>query len=145
MEEIGFVKEVNGIKAVVAVSKQASCESCPGGTFCETLGGGDAIIEADNLAEARVGDTVKVVFRASSYLKGTMLLYGVPALMLIVGAVLGKTCLSAFFPAAGPDVLSAVGGFGLFAVTFPLLRLLAKILAGKSEYMPIVEEIINRG
>ncbi|MBF0557915.1 MAG: SoxR reducing system RseC family protein, partial [Nitrospirae bacterium] len=67
MEEIGIVKDIIGIKAVIAVSRQASCESCPGSSLCETLGNGDAVMEADNRIDARVGDTVKVVFRASTY------------------------------------------------------------------------------
>ena len=49
---------------------------------------------------------MKVVFKSSNYLKGTMLVYGMPALMLIIGAVLGKEYLSRFFPAADPDFVS---------------------------------------
>lgn len=145
MEEIGIVKDINGMKAIIAVSRQASCVSCPGSSLCETLGSGDAVMEADNLVDARVGDTVKVVFKASSYLKGTMLLYGLPSLMLIAGAVLGKVYLSAIFPAANPDVMSAAGGFGLFAVTFLILKFWSKTFERKTEYIPIIEEIINRG
>jgi len=143
MEEIGIVKNINGMKAIIAVSRQASCEACPGSSLCETLGSGDAVMEADNRIAARVGDTVKVVFRASSYLKGTMLIYGLPSLMLIAGAVLGKVYLSELFPAAGPDIMSAVGGFGLFAVTFFVLKLWSKTFEHKTEYIPIIQEIIK--
>ena len=41
--------------------------------FARLWGAVDAVMEADNRIAARVRDTVKVVFRASSYLKGTML------------------------------------------------------------------------
>ncbi|MGD0283622.1 MAG: SoxR reducing system RseC family protein [Dissulfurispiraceae bacterium] len=145
MEEIGIVKEINGIRAVITVPKKGSCESCPGSSLCETLGAGEAVMEAFNHADARVGDTVKVVFRASTYLKGTILVYGLPSLMLIIGAVLGREYLGRIFPSANPDLASAAGGFGLFAFSFLILKLWSIFFDRKKEYMPIIEEIINRG
>lgn len=145
MEEIGIVKEINGIKAIISVQKQGSCGSCPGGSVCRALGAGEALMEAYNHVEARAGDTVKVVFKSSNYLKGTMLVYGLPALMLIIGAVLGKEYLSRFFPAADSDILSAGSGFGFLIITFLVIKLWSNIFALKKEYTPIIEEIINRG
>ncbi len=145
MEEIGVVKEINGIKALITVHKQGTCDSCAGSSVCETFGVGEAIMEAYNKVDARVGDTVKVVFRESNYLKGTIIVYGIPSLMLLLGAILGKEYLKPFFPAADPDLLSAAAGFGLFAVTFLVLKLWSKVFEQKKEYMPIIEEIINRG
>src|SRR5271169_6202384 len=126
MEEIGVVKEIKGIKAIIIVPKQGSCESCPGTSLCETLGAGEAVMEAYNHVEARVGDTVRVGFKSSNYLKGTIIVYGIPALMLLAGAVLGKAYLSRFFPTADPELVSAAAGFGLFAVTFLILKLCSK-------------------
>jgi len=145
MEEIGIVKELNGIKAIISVQKQGSCGSCPGGALCRTLGAGEALMEAYNYVDARAGDTVKVVFKSSNYLKGAMLVYGLPALMLIIGAVLGKEYLSRFFPAADPEIISACSGFGLLLITFLAIKLWSNIFERKKEYTPIIEEIINRG
>jgi sigma-E factor negative regulatory protein RseC len=145
MEEIGIVKEINGIKAVISVQKQGSCGSCPGGALCQTLGAGEALMEAYNHIDARAGDTVKVVFKSSNYLKGTMLVYGLPSLMLIIGAVLGKECLSRFFPTADSEVLSACSGFGFLVITFLVIKLWSNMFERKKEYMPIIEEIIKRG
>lgn len=145
MEEIGVVKELDGMKAVIIVPKQGSCESCPGVSLCSTLGA-EAQLEAYNHIDAKVGDTVKVVFKATTYLKGALLVYGLPAVMLVIGAIAGKEYLSFFFPAANPDLVSACGGFGLFAFSFLILKLWSKIFEHKKkEYMPIIEEIINRG
>ncbi len=145
MEEIGIVKEINGIKAIISVQKRDSCASCPGGTLCRTLGAGEALMEAYNHVDARVGDTVKVVFKSSNYLKGTLIVYGLPSLMLIIGALLGKEYLSRFFPAADPEILSAGAGFGFLVITFLVIKLWSNIFELKKEYMPIIEEIINRG
>ena len=145
MEEIGVVKEIKGIKALIAVPRHGTCEACSGNSLCESFGTGEAVMEAYNHIDAHVGDTVRVVFRSSNYLKGTMLVYGLPALMLLFGAVIGKQYLKPFFPAADPDILSAAAGFSLFAVTFLVLKLWSKLFEQKKEYMPIIEEIINRG
>ncbi|MBI3593319.1 MAG: SoxR reducing system RseC family protein [Nitrospirae bacterium] len=126
MEEIGVVKEIDGLKAIIAVKKQGSCESCPGGSVCKTLGGGEAVVEALNDIGAHVGDTVRVAFKPYTYLKGTVLIYGIPALMLIVGAVIGKEYLSRVLTNMDPDIASAIGGFGLFALTFLGMKLWSK-------------------
>lgn len=143
MEEVGIVKEIIGPKALVAVQRQSSCESCPGGSVCKTLGGSEASIEAVNDAGAQVGDTVKVAFKPYTYLKGTALIYGIPSIMLIVGAVLGKEYLSRLFPAFDADLMAAVGGFGLFALTFLLLKLWSGRTEGRKEYLPVIVEIMR--
>ncbi len=144
MEEVGIVKEINGPKAIIRVQKQGSgCESCPGGSVCKMMGSGEAIMEALNQVNARVGDTVRVSFKSYTYLKGTVLLYGIPSLMLIIGAVVGKEYAGLILPGKDPDIVSAVCSFGLFAVSFLVLRFWSKRYETKKEYMPIVEEILN--
>ena len=145
MEEIGIVKELNGIKAIISVQKQGSCGSCPGGTLCRSLGAGEALMEAYNHADAQAGDTVRVVFKSSNYLRGTILVYGLPSLMLIVGAVLGKEYLGRLFPAADPEVLSACSGFGFLVISFLVIKIWSNIFERKKENTPTIEEIINRG
>ncbi|HEX8949817.1 MAG TPA: SoxR reducing system RseC family protein [Dissulfurispiraceae bacterium] len=143
MEEVGIVKEINGPKAIIRVQKQGSgCESCPGGSVCKAMGGGEAIMEAFNQVNAKVGDTVRVSFKSYTYLKGTALLYGIPSLMLIIGAVVGKEYAGLILPGKDPDIVSAICGFGLFAVSFLILRFWSKRYETKKEYMPVVEEIL---
>ena len=144
MEEIGIVRDIKGTMAVVAVQKQTSgCESCPGNSLCKTVGAGEAVVEAVNEANARIGDTVRVSIKPYTYLKGTALIYGVPALMLIAGAVVGKEYISRYFPGTDPDLMSAACGFGFFAVSFLVLKLWSRRFEGRQESMPVVEEIIK--
>ncbi|MCC6347137.1 MAG: SoxR reducing system RseC family protein [Nitrospirales bacterium] len=142
MEETGVVREIKGPRALVAVQRQNSCESCPGGSLCSSLGGNEGRIEALNNAHARVGDTVRVVLKPYTYLKATLLVYGIPSLLLIVGAVIGKEYLA---PLLGmdPDGASAVGGFGLFVLCFLLMKLFVRRFEAKQEYMPVIEEILS--
>ncbi|MEW6116600.1 MAG: SoxR reducing system RseC family protein [Nitrospirota bacterium] len=143
MEEIGVVREIHGPKALIAVQKKSSCESCPGGSVCKKLGANEMMIEAVNDVKAGIGDTVRVSFRPYTYIKGTALIYGVPALMLIVGAVIGKEYLSRILAFLDPDIASAIGGFGLFIISFLIIKLWSKGYESKKEDVPIVEEILN--
>lgn len=142
MEETGVVKEIIGPKAVVTVQRQGGCDSCPGGSVCKLMGN-EAEIEALNEAKAKVGDKVRIEFKQYAYLKGTIIIYGIPSIMLIIGAVIGKEYLSKLLPNMDPDIVSAMGGFGLFALSFLFMKFWSKQYEGKKEYMPIIEEIVN--
>lgn len=142
VEEIGIVKEIVGPKAIVIVQKQSACDSCPGGSVCKMMGN-EAEIEAVNEARAKIGDTVRIAFKPYTYLKGTIFIYGIPSIMLIIGAVIGKEYLSKFLPAMDPDIVSAISGFGLFAFSFLFMKFWSKRYEGKKEYMPVIEEIVS--
>jgi sigma-E factor negative regulatory protein RseC len=143
MEEVGVVKEVIGPKAFVTVQRQSGCDSCPGGSVCK-LAGNEAEIEAVNEAKAKAGDTVRIAFKPYTYLKGTIFVYGIPSIMLIIGAIVGKEYLSRFLPNMDPDIVSAIGGFGLFAMSFLFMKVWMKRYEGKKEYMPVIVEIIEK-
>lgn len=141
MEEIGVVKSIEGVYARVAVKKKSMCEHCTAGTCHLTEEGAE--IEALNEARAQVGNRVRVVLRAYSYLKGSLILYGLPALALIVGAVAGKEYFSRFFRGMDPDSVAALFAFGLFALSFIVIRLWSARAERKTQYKPVIEEILG--
>src|SRR5512135_3614856 len=110
IEEIGTVKSVDGLLARVNVAKKGACEGCTAG-ICKPEDQGMEI-EALNRAGAGVGQRVRVSIQSVAYVKGSLIVYGVPALSLVIGAVVGKEFVSRFFAGADPDMLSAVVGFG---------------------------------
>lgn len=143
MEEIGIVKDVMGSRAIVIIQKQRGCESCPGSALCKTVGGDEAQIEAVNRLNASIGDTVKISFKPYSYLKGTALIYGLPALMLIIGAVIGKEYISRLFPYSDADLVSGIAAFGFFFLSFIIVKIWVKLIGEKRTHMPEVAEIIK--
>lgn len=143
MEEIGVVKETQGARAVVQVQRHSACEGCAAGSMCKTAGE-IAEIEALNLAQARTGDTVKVSLKPYTYLKGTLLMFGLPSLFLIGGAILGKEYVSRFFANADPDIVSAVTGFGFFALSFATVRVLSRRHEARGTSIPVIEEVLHR-
>ena len=140
MDEIGIVKSVSGTIATVSVERKSACEQCAAG--CKITGSG-AEMEAVNRAKAKVGQKVRIELQPFSYLKGSIIVYGFPALALIIGAVVGKDFFSRLFPAVDPDVVSAVCGFGAFIICFVLIKIWSMRAEKKTEYKPVIEEILE--
>jgi sigma-E factor negative regulatory protein RseC len=140
MEEIGIVQGIEGVIAKVHVERKSVCDQCTEGKCKLTEGG--ALIEAFNRVKAQEGQKVRVVFKPYTYVRGSILIYGVPTLALIVGAVLGKEFLSRI-TALDPDLLSAIGGFGLFIIAFIGVKLMSNRMEKKTDFKPIVEAILE--
>jgi sigma-E factor negative regulatory protein RseC len=142
MKEIGIVKKVSGSMAIVSVQRQSACDSCPGGSVCKLVDS-EAQIEAINEIGANVGDTVQVDFKPHVYLKGTIFIYGIPAIMLIIGAIIGKELLSKIFINTDPDLLSAICGFSLFILSIFFIKVISKKFEKKKEYIPVIDSIVS--
>ena len=141
VEEIGVVISVDGLTARVNVPKKSACEGCTAGV-CIT-GEQSMEIVAVNKAGAKAGQRVKVSIRSNVYMKGTMIIYGVPALALVLGAVFGKEVMAGFFIGTDPDMLSAIFGFGFLLLSFAVVKIWANLAAQKTESGPVIEEIIS--
>ena len=141
IEEIGIVTSTDGTTAHVNVPKKTTCEGCTAGTCI--AGEQSMEIVAFNKAGAKSGQKVKVLIQSSAYLKGTMVIYGVPALALVLGAVFGKEFMPELFTETDPDILSAIFGFGFMGLSFIGVKMWANVKAYKTESGPVVEEILR--
>jgi sigma-E factor negative regulatory protein RseC len=141
VEEIGTVKSVQGVTAMVQVPKKSACEGCTMGT-CNPEDQGMEI-EAFNEVGAKVGQRVKVTVRSYAYMKGTMLVYGLPAVMLVAGAIFGKEFMSRVLPGRDPDILSAIFGFAAFILSFFIVKIWTSRASTKTDSRPVIEEILN--
>ncbi len=141
IEEIGIVKSVDGMTAVVSVPKKSACEGCTLGTCSAEEKSME--IEAWNEAGAKAGQRVRVSIKSYAYMKGAMIVYGLPAVALVAGAVVGKELVSRVFPSADPDVLSAVFGFAACILSFAVVKIWAHKAGKKTESRPVVAEILN--
>jgi len=140
MEEIGVVKSTSGVLAIVSVERKSACEQCSGG--CKITDAG-AEFEAINRARAVKGQKVKVVLRPYSYLKGSVVVYGLPALALILGAIAGKEFFSGVFYPMDPDIVSAIFGFSAFILAFLVVKIWSVRIERKTAYKPVIEEILE--
>lgn len=126
--------------AIVSIPRKSACEGCTAGTCRQEEQSME--IEAVNRAGAAEGQRVRVAIKSSAYMKGSMVVYGLPAIGLVVGAVLGKEVVSGFFKGVDPDILSAAAGFAVFGITLLIVKLWSNSTGNKVESKPVIEEIL---
>ena len=145
MEEIGVVTKTIGRLAMVSIDKpKSACEKCTMGTCQLSKDSKDKQeLEALNLAGAREGQRVKVVLKPMSYMKGSLIVYGLPVLALILGAIVGKQLALSSIKGHDPNSISAIFAFGAFALSFVFIKIWSSRAEKKLEYKPIIEEILN--
>jgi len=141
MEETGVVKSVEGPFAKVAVAKKSVCAQCTAGTCHLTEEGAE--LEALNTAGAKAGQRVRVVLKPYTFLKGSIIVYGLPAAALVLGAVMGKEVFSRYIRGISSDAVSAIFAFGAFALSFLAVKLWSMRAEKKIEYKPVIEEILE--
>ncbi len=142
LEEEGTIISISDGSAVVAVGTQGSCESCPSASVCHS-DGDERRITAINPVNAQPGQKVKVVMHAQMYLKGTILVYAVPMIILIAGAIFGKYLADNFFPDSSPDLMAAGVGFTGMVLAFLGAKYWSKGVENKEEYQPVIEKILD--
>lgn len=141
VEEVGFVKSIDGSLATVAIEKKNSCEGCtlkickPDEQHME--------IEALNSVQAAVGQKVKIAMKSYSYLRNSAVVYGIPALFLVLGAVAGKEIISTFFINSDPDIVSAFSGLGAAVISFLCIKLWSLKIGTRRALKPVIEEILE--
>lgn len=142
IEDTGVVTKAEGLTATVLVQKRGACEGCTATGTCKVTQDGMEI-EALNPVQAKAGQTVKINIKSITYLKGTMLVYGLPLVALIAGAVIGKNIGEEYFKSFDSDLSAAILGFASFFLAFLFARVFSKKAESKTEYKPVIEEIIS--
>jgi len=140
--ETGIVTKTEDTTAKVVVQKRGACDGCNAKGTCATTPEGMEI-SALNPVKARVGQTVKVSLRPETYLKGTMLVYGLPLVLFIAGAMAGKNIGEKYMAGVNSDVVAAIAGFSALVASLLLVRIWSKKLESKTEYQPVIDEIIE--
>jgi sigma-E factor negative regulatory protein RseC len=140
IEDIGRVVRVEGDEAYVEVERTSACAQC-GIQEVEELVGGKPVFMALNSAKATKGETVKVRVQSVAYLKASAIIYGIPILFLIIGAVVGfylagKSGISS-------DTMSAMLGMAGVIVGIGVLFLFRR-RGTRKEYIPIIVEVIGK-
>jgi len=136
-EEVGTVIESRGGTARVLVKRNSACDHCPSRYCCASLGGDLKAIDVSNVIGAEKGQKVKIGISPKAVLKASLILYMVPILALIIGAVLGN-----YLGAQHNDIWSFSMGIGFFAGSYIVIKALSKRFEGKAEYLPVVTEIL---
>ncbi|MDW7651996.1 MAG: SoxR reducing system RseC family protein [Bacillota bacterium] len=104
MEQVGQVVDVKDDIAIVMVRRHETCSKC-GGCGVAVSGKGENYVEAQNVVNAVVGQTVKVAMDTSHVLKASFVVYIVPIIALLIGIWLGQVIDGAFGVFARFDII----------------------------------------
>jgi len=109
----------------VETRRSGSCESCKARGGCSGLGGGrEARVWVTDPLGVAEGERVVVAVPGELVVQASLLLYLVPVLALLAGAVLGNRLAPGF--GLNPDLGAAVLGVVAMALAFGAARLLGR-------------------
>lgn len=144
IEEIGTVVELGSKRtARVLCQKSSLCHHCASSGAC-SLGDDDRsrVVEVANPLGAKVGDRVRIVTSTRMFLQSSFILYIVPLLALVVGAVAGKLVGESLIDNLDPNLLSAIFGVFFLCGSLVLIRVGTRALA-QEVYRPRISEILS--
>ncbi len=117
MIKTGYVTETDGKFARIRIYRESACGGDCG--HCNGCESGEIIVEAENIINAKVGETVKIVMENRKFFRNALLGYGSLVLALIVGGIFG-------YGIFGTDLASGAFAFLFLLLTLLIYRLIFK-------------------
>ena len=147
MNRVGVVLDTDGPRARVATSPGGGCATCGEKGACHLAlyspakEPADDVLEVDNPIGAQPGDSVELELPGGTELGLSGLVWGVPVLGLIGGAVLGAL----FHTAAGmgQDAAVLLGALLGLVAAYALLRLVDRRAVGSRRLRPRVVRLVR--
>jgi len=139
--EEGIITALTDTGAWIKTQENSACAACSARNSCKA-DGGESKVEVRNDVNARLGDRVIIHFNTASLLKATFLLYIVPILGLLAGAVLGQK-IAQLYSIEG-SLPSVIAGFSCFLATVLWVKFRARQLSGQASYQPRITRIIKK-
>ncbi len=135
--EFGTLVELKSKQiAVVLCQKHSACQHCPSSGACQIGDDGNSmLVEAFNQIGAQVGDKVKVVTSTKHFLQSSFVLYILPVIGLLIGAVSGQLIAENTDIAIEPQLLAALIGVAFLVGTFLCIRVGTRALK-REIFMP---------
>lgn len=140
MTETGRVIRVDGDNVVLQMVRSAACGSC---NACSMAAESQKLeLRAVNQCHAKAGDLVAIKLETESFLSAVTIVYGIPLICLLLGIGLGYFLAARIAPMQA-ELISIVGGLGLMAISFLIIRSQEKKFK-KEKYIPKAVEIMER-
>lgn len=142
IEEEGVVIQTFDDKAKVRTIRSSACEGCASESFCHPEKGTEMIMEVVNNIHAKVGERVKIGLKPGVYLKASFLVYMVPIIAFILGAIIAKEFAVSLSYTKNSDLWAIIGGVIILIPTFILMRLYNKKIEKDRSYQPVILEVM---
>ena len=138
----GFGKVISTSEgwAEVAVEYSEECATCAGKSSCHSMG--DSKKKITVLDPIGVEPDQWVYFKISSgkSLQASFLVYGLPILVLLIGAVLGQY-LGSSMGRSNPELWSIFFGFLLMGLSFIFIFLYSRRKKTIRNFVPVITEV----
>jgi sigma-E factor negative regulatory protein RseC len=134
VEEGIIISSDKGV-AEVGLIENENCEECSAKLFCKPGENTTKTIRAYDPFDSNPGDGVRISIPGNAVLKATVLLYGVPLLLLLVGILLG---LELFRNTGFPELFSFVSSISLIGLYFVGVFLWSKKHKDEFKYAKII-------
>jgi len=135
--EVGTVIETSGGTAKVLVKRNSACDHCPSRSCCTSLGGDLKRVDVSNVIGAKKGQKVKVGISPKAVLKASFVLYMIPILALIIGALLGN-----YLGAQHKEIWAVSIGVRFFVGSYFVIKASSKHFEKRAEYVPVITQIL---
>ena len=131
LRTVGTVMAVDGEKASVVFKRSKACGDCHA---CVSFGTDQAETEIENTLGAKVGDRVAIELHQGSVFKASLMLYGMPLVLLLAGVLLGSQI---------SNLAGALIGIGAAALSFVILHLLEPKFKRAGEFAPKMIAVVG--
>ena len=128
--EDGIVTEVKDGLANVTVTESDFCEECSAKIFCHTDSNTRTVTAKDPYG-VKPGDSVSISIKGRSVIAASILLYGLPLLILVGGIILGMNLIE-----ENSEVISSAIGFSLLGIYLLLVYLILNSKKIKNNFQP---------
>jgi sigma-E factor negative regulatory protein RseC len=140
LETRAVIVQVDGRYAIVQASQVNGCEQCNGkgcgaGKLSRLLCGEPRRFQVDNPINAGVGDEVVISVAEGAILHGIGLVYLLPMLLMVMGAMLGSAWVGQF--PGQQDGYAAAGALLGLAVGFLAVKWISSVRAG-NQFQPYI-------
>src|SRR4030066_2580835 len=96
--EEGVVLSVENGIAEISLTKSDNCEECSARLICKPNKDSSKILKAADPFGVIPGDTVRIEIQGKTLFNASILLYGVPLVLLVIGILLGLSIFSNYHP-----------------------------------------------
>jgi sigma-E factor negative regulatory protein RseC len=135
--EYGIVTQATPETARVKTNRTAACQGCAGKDSCGTMHRGQEMtVDVPNTLGVRTGDAVVIGIQTKPALLLTFLVYVVPILFLVIGALIGDAVAPLL--KINASFLAMVLGFLSFGTVFFILHKKSAALNQKKGYHPVL-------
>jgi sigma-E factor negative regulatory protein RseC len=143
IEESGEIISCEGEYAWVETRRKSACASCSAnkgcgtGTLSKLYGERFNRVRALNDIRAVPGQQVVIGLEENALVRGSLAVYGLPLVTLVVAALLGKAVATEMAMQEADGLIALFGLAGL-AFGFYLVRIFSRKVAHDSHYQPVI-------